>query len=68
MENDFYGFANGSGIDKLAWKGVLYTKILLSDREFGGDYLHLFNTHLQASYTGNQYKKSDHKDFEVRLN
>jgi hypothetical protein len=34
--------------DMLAWKGGLYVKIDMS--KIGGDYLHLFTTHTQASY------------------
>lgn len=32
------------------------------------DYLHLFNTHLQASYSGAKYVKDNHNEFEARLN
>ena len=38
------------GDDAIAMKGVLYTEIDLS--QIGGDKLHLFHSHFQASYLG----------------
>ena len=56
-----------SGIDAIAYKGVLYSKIIIQDQV-----LHLFNTHLQASYGSvldknkkGKYKQKRH--FESRL-
>ena len=67
-ESQFYGYKSYQGVDSLAWKGVLYTKILIVDKDNQKDYLHLFNTHLQATYSGGVYKANCHSAFESRLN
>lgn len=41
----FYSFQFGVVVDSLARKGILYAKLKIK-----GSYLHLFTTHLQASY------------------
>lgn len=41
----FKPFKYCSGVDAVAYKGVLYSKVV-----FKGEVLHIFNTHLQASY------------------
>ncbi|EGR27641.1 hypothetical protein IMG5_192450 [Ichthyophthirius multifiliis] len=45
----FLPYKYGILSDNLSMKGVLYTKIQINDT-----HLHLFNTHLQASYVGNE--------------
>jgi len=47
MYEEFRTFKYGVLSDNLSMKGVLYTKIDISDC-----WVHLFNTHLQASYVG----------------
>ena len=46
---EFRAFKYGVLSDNLSQKGILYTKISFKDC-----YIHLFNTHLQASYKGNE--------------
>lgn len=46
VATDFIPFANGSGVDRLAYKGVMYSRIEMAP----GKYLNLFNVHLQAHY------------------
>lgn len=56
LETEFIPFKKHSGVDALAYKGVLYSKIEVED----GKIIHVFNTHLQAHYSGRQYTpKSD---------
>ncbi|CAD8125965.1 unnamed protein product [Paramecium sonneborni] len=49
LYHDFKEFPYGILSDNLSNKGVLYTKILVN-----GQILHIFNTHLQASYVGKE--------------
>ncbi|CAK84271.1 unnamed protein product (macronuclear) [Paramecium tetraurelia] len=49
LSHEFKEFPYGILSDNLSNKGVLYTKILVN-----GQMLHLFNTHLQASYVGKE--------------
>lgn len=63
----FKPYKNFSGVDSIAHKGVLYSKIEISDQV-----LHLFNTHLQASYgcvssRDSKGKYSQKKHYESRL-
>lgn len=64
VEVDFKNFEYNAGIDGLAYKGVLYTKLQLVKDE---KYIHLFNIHTQASYS-TKYTKDQHEHFESRLN
>lgn len=64
VEIDFKAFDYNAGIDGLAYKGLLYTKIQLKKEE---RYLHLFNIHTQASYS-TKYTEDQHQHFESRLN
>ena len=57
--SDFIPFHAGSGVDGVAYKGVLYSRILI-DNEHP---LNLFNVHLQA-----HYDHEDHKNIRSRLN
>jgi len=57
--SDFIPFHAGSGVDGVAYKGVLYSRILV-DNEHP---LNLFNVHLQA-----HYDHEDHKNIRSRLN
>ena len=50
MESHFEQFSYGHASDSFAQKGFLYTKILVGE----GKYLHLINTHLNASYYDKQ--------------
>lgn len=59
IRKKFYTFKNCSHVDKIAKKGVLYTKISIF-----GDVVHLFNTHLQASY--NSFSR-DRKSYIARI-
>ena len=59
----FSPFQDGAGVDRLAQKGVQYSKIMLG----GGRYLHLFNLHLQASYTL-EFTPQQIFHFQARLN
>lgn len=52
VENDYMVFDKGMGVDRLSAKGALYAKIKV-DQTF----LHVFNTHTQASYGTTEYKK-----------
>ena len=67
IKTEFRGFHNYAGVDSLALKGVLYSKINIQ-----GEILHLFNTHLQASYgdcwaePGQVYKEK--YNVQARLN
>ena len=49
VKTDFVPFKYGVITDNMAWKGFLYTKIVYKEC-----YIHLFNTHLQASYVGKE--------------
>lgn len=65
VTTEFTEYKAKSGVDGLANKGVLYTKILLPNQT----QLHLFNTHLQATYN-NTYQTenlSDHNNYQARL-
>jgi hypothetical protein len=61
--SDFKHFEFTAGVDGLAYKGVLYTKLSIGSNKF----LHLFNVHTQASYTA-EYSKEQHAHFQARLN
>jgi sphingomyelin phosphodiesterase len=45
LESEFRPYTIGVFSDSISNKGVLYTKIMIKDQ-----YLHLFNTHMNASY------------------
>jgi hypothetical protein len=45
VEREFLAFKYGSQSDGLTQKGVIYAKVKIN-----GAFLHLFTTHLQASY------------------
>ena len=65
IETEFIEFKEKSGVDGLAAKGILYSKIRTPNHH----HIHLFNTHTQATYN-NEYhpeNKSDHKNFVARL-
>ncbi len=65
VETEFIEFKEKAGVDALAAKGVLYSKIKTPNHR----HIHLFNTHTQATYH-NEYQpdnKSDHKNFLARL-
>ena len=47
VDRDFKPYKYGFASDSLSYKGLLYTKILIQ-----GCALHLFQTHMQASYFG----------------
>jgi hypothetical protein len=51
-------FKYKAGVDGLAFKGCLYSKIKLKP----GKYLHLFNIHAQASYS-TEYTNDQHDHF-----
>ena len=51
VQEEFCSFKYGVLSDNLSQKGILYTKIQINDT-----FLHLFNTHLQASYVGEESK------------
>lgn len=59
LKTDFHPFEHGSGADRLAYKGILYTRILVNNKYP----MNLFNTHLQAHY---DFK--DHRNIRSRLN
>ena len=46
IESSAMTYSSSSGSDRLANKGVVYARIQVSSSE--GDYLHVFNTHIQA--------------------
>lgn len=48
VESEFRPFPYGVLCDAISYKGVLYAKIQLGNNK----YLHLFNTHTQATYFG----------------
>ncbi|OMJ85470.1 hypothetical protein SteCoe_13231 [Stentor coeruleus] len=52
VESDYMIFNKGMGVDRLSAKGALYTKIKVNET-----FLHVFNTHTQASYGTTEYKK-----------
>jgi endonuclease/exonuclease/phosphatase family metal-dependent hydrolase len=57
VEKDGHIFTQGNQIDYYAAKQVIYTKLLLNEKSDGDhDYLHLFTTHMQASYYENDDK------------
>jgi len=58
----FQPYSNYAGIDGVAFKGAHYCRIKVGDR-----ILNLFNTHLQASYSG-EYDSSLHRYFEAKFN
>ena len=63
----FLEFKSSSSVDKLASKGVLYSKILIKETV-----VHLFNTHLQATYSHTlpslDGKYPERKNIRARLN
>ena len=56
---EFLPFHHGSGVDRLAYKGMMYSRIEVET----GKFLNLFNVHLQA-----HYHHEDHGNIESRLN
>ena len=46
IEGSAMTYSSSSGSDRLANKGVVYARIQISSSE--GDYIHVFNTHIQA--------------------
>ena len=65
VASKFLPFKAKSGIDGIAIKGVLYSKISTGKDAF----IHLFNTHLQATYHCDYQidNASDHSNFEARM-
>jgi len=63
LQVDFRPFDTAIGIDGVAYKGLLYSRIRLDS----GIMLNLFNLHLQAVYSS-IYTKASHSYFNVRLN
>jgi len=61
VESEYKAFSAGCEIDKVAEKGMLYTKISLPSFS-----LHLFNTHLQSSYD-KKYSLATKNSFLVRF-
>lgn len=53
LTSEFEVYNTCSGVDSIANKGILYSKIKLQE----GKYLHLFNTHLQATYHGRHFEE-----------
>lgn len=62
VKQDFKNFKFCSGVDALAFKGVLYSKIDIGM----GKYIHLFNLHTQATYSSTYDKKSKDQ-YKARL-
>lgn len=65
VHTEFEAFKYKAGVDSLAMKGVMYSKIKMPNHYN----VHVFNTHTQATYN-NDYQptnKSDHKNFFARL-
>lgn len=65
VHTQFFEFSARAGVDAIALKGVLYSKIKMPNHH----HLHVFNTHTQATYK-NDYQpenKSDHMNFLARL-
>ena len=64
VEEKFVAFTRGCESDKLAKKGVLYSKVLVGQESGTPAFLNVFSTHTQASYTftaddaSSQVKKS----------
>lgn len=58
LKTEFLPFHHGSGVDRLAFKGVMYSRM-----EMDGKIVNLFNVHLQA-----HYHHEDHDNIESRLN
>ncbi|EGG21658.1 putative sphingomyelinase [Cavenderia fasciculata] len=56
VKTEYLQFKQGVDSDMLASKGALYTKIQITrdDGTPGSEYIHLFSTHLQASYNPSQ--------------
>ncbi len=63
VSKQFHAFSSSSGIDGVAQKGVLYSKIGLA----GTKYIHLFNVHTQATYS-NDYDKTQLSYVQARFN
>lgn len=62
---EFFAFSAKSGVDGLALKGVLYSKIRMPNHH----HVHVFNTHTQATYN-NTYQpenRGDHNNYLARL-
>jgi endonuclease/exonuclease/phosphatase family metal-dependent hydrolase len=57
-----FTFKTSSGTDRLAGKGVLYARIQIGPQE--GDYIHVFNTHLQS----HDYPETRREHIEELLN
>lgn len=56
---DFIPFDSGSGVDRLAYKGIMYSRLNMGK----GNFLNLFNVHLQA-----HYHHEDKNNISSRLN
>lgn len=54
IKSEFLGFSRAKGVDGLANKGVLLTRVQLSD----GTEVDVYNTHTQASYLSQKAKSS----------
>lgn len=63
LKQDFKHFEYFAGVDRLAQKGVLYSKIQLSDERV----MHLFNLHTQASYT-QFFEEKSREEYTARMN
>ena len=59
----FLPYKYKAGVDGAAFKGCIYCKVKIREDTF----LHLFNTHTQASYS-TEYTKDQHDHFQARLN
>lgn len=63
MESDFIRYTQAMQSDALAEKGAIYAKIKLHDELL----LHVFNTHLQASYNSEKDLKNKDKYESIRF-
>ena len=59
LKTEFFPFDHGSGVDRAAYKGIMYSRIEIEP----GKVFNLFNVHLQA-----HYHSEDQDNIESRLN
>lgn len=67
IDADFRAFKNATGADKMAEKGVIYARVLISSNQL----VHVFNTHPQAGYSDynevEHVKETDRKKYDKSI-
>ena len=67
LESRFRPFWSGSGLHKLVYRGVLYTKIKVGGQKIDPKIIHLFNVFTQESRPV-MYTEETRREYEARVN